>query len=214
MRQSLILILLVTSLKIYSQNKFIDSIKIYQQARIDSIASLLTIQKKDIIADIGSGNGNTLIRLTKQFSDISLFVEDIDSLKCNRKTFEKVLRLNNSKTPIDSFHFIYGTSTSTNLPKKYFDKIFLIAVIHEFDKRREMLTDVKSILKDNGEILIEEPLVYKKIPKDKGCNNPYLTESELQKILTENFIVVLKERFIKDKDKANNRYRKVYLCKF
>lgn len=213
MKQAVILSLLLFSLKAFSQNSFYDSIKIYRQARIDTIASLLTVNKGDFIAEIGSGNGNSLIRLTKQFSDISLFAEDIDSSKCNKKVFAKLLRANKSQTLIDSFHFVYGTDSNTTLPKHHFDKILLIAVIHEFNKRKEMLVEIKSLLKTNGEILIEEPLVHKPILKDKGCNNPYLTEASLLNILSENDIIIVREKTIKDVDKTNNKFRKVYLCK-
>jgi len=212
----LILSLLLTiSLSAYcfSQKSLIDSIRLYKKARIDSIQSLLNLKGSDIIADIGSGNGNNLLRLTLKAKNISLFAEDIDSSKCNKKGFQKLLKQLNSSLPLDSIHFAYGNDSSTTLPKSHFTKVFLIAVMHEFTKQQQMLTDIKSLLKLDGEILIEEPLVHKSIPKDKGCNNPYLTKAELQAIFKQNGFIILSEKLIKEIDKQNNRYRKAYLCK-
>lgn len=197
----------------FSQKSFIDSIRLYKQARIDSIQSLLNFKNDDIIADIGSGNGSNLLRLTAKAKNISLFAEDIDSSKCNKRGFQKILRQLNSSVHVDSIRFFYGNDSTTTLPKQHFTKVLLIAVLHEFTKQQQMLNNVKSLLKPGGEILIEEPLVHKPIPKDKGCNNPYLTEIEIQTIFRQNGFIILAEKLIKDLDKQHNRYRKAYLCK-
>lgn len=188
-----------------------DSVKILKQSRLDTILSLLKVNKGEIIADIGSGKGYNLIRLSKNFPDVSYYVQDIDAIQCNRNVFLKTLKTYNSNQNIDSFHFFKGTTSSTNLPKNYFDKVLLIAVVHEFTKTDSMLTDIKSILKENGDILIEEPLVIKVEKKEKGCNNPYLTEISFKEILERNKIKIIEEKYIKDF--GINKYRKVFLCK-
>ena len=186
-------------------------IKALKQARLDTIVSLLVIKPGDIVADIGSGNGYNLVRLSKYYPPVRYYAQDIDSARCNRTNFVKTIALFNPTMPIDSFTFIYGTVTATHLPPKHFTKVLLTAVIHEFDYKEAMFTDIKSILRPGGEIFIEEPLVLKKAPKDKGCNNPYLTEPELKKILADNGIEIGKEKYIRDS--GNNQYRKVFQCR-
>jgi len=182
-----------------------------KQARIDTILSVLKISNDDIIADIGSGKGYNLIRLTKYFPSIRYYVEDIDSIACNRKNFKNSIKLFNSNISIDNFIFTYGTPTSTNLPKNKFTKVIMIAVVHEFDNRSSMLTDIKSILKPGGYIYIEEPLVIKKVKKDKGCNNPYLTEPEFKQILTDNGLEIEEEK--QTNNTGKNQYRKFFKCR-
>jgi ubiquinone/menaquinone biosynthesis C-methylase UbiE len=189
----------------------LDSIKTLKQLRLDTILSVIKLKEGDVIADIGSGKGYNLIRLANKFPKTTFFVQDIDTTVCNKKTFLKTMKTFNSNLSIDNFHFFKGSETSTNLPKEYFDKVFLIAVIHEFTKLDSMLKDVKSIIKENGEFIIEEPLVRHSIKKEKGCNNPYLTEIQLKEILEKNQIVIIESKYIKDI--GNNKYRMVFRCK-
>ncbi len=185
--------------------------KAIRQARIDTILSVLKITKADTVADVGAGKGYNLVRLSKYFPSIKYYVEDIDSVACSRNNFEKNIKIFNPNISIGNFIFTCGTPTSTNLPKSYFTKVLLIAVIHEFDYKESMLTDIRSIVKPGGYIYIEEPLVIKKTKKDKGCNNPYLTEIELKKIITDNALDIEEEKFIKDAGK--NQYRKIFKCR-
>lgn len=187
------------------------AIKEIKQARIDTILSVLKISNEDIVADIGTGKGYNLIRLTKYFPSIKYYVEDIDSIACNRKNFKNSIKIFNPNIPLDNFIFTYGTPTSTNLPRNKFTKVLMIAVVHEFENKTSMLTDIKSILKTGGYVYIEEPLVIRKVKKDKGCNNPYLTEPEFKKILTDNGLEIEEEK--RTNDTGKNQYRKIFKCR-
>ena len=202
-------LLLLTPICLFGQKK--DFIKILKQSRLDTITSVLKINQNDTVADIGSGDGYNLIRLSKYYPSIKYFVEDIDSSKLNRANFLKNIKIFNPSLSISNFEFVYGTATSTNLPKNYFTKIIMIAVVHEFDDKTSMFNDIKSILKTTGHIFIEEPLVTKSTRKDKGCNNPYLTEAELRKILNDNGIEIETEKYIKDN--GVTKYRKIFKCR-
>lgn len=90
--------------------------------------------------------------------------------------------------------------------------MLLIAVVHEFDEKEKMFADIRSIVKPDGFIFIEEPLVTKPGPKDKGCNNPYLTEQQLRDILAENGLEIAEEKYIQDV--GNNKYRKIFKCSY
>ena len=206
------ILILSTPVFLFGQKQdFISELKALKQSRLDTITSVLKINQNDTVADIGSGDGYNLIRLSKYYPSVKYFVEDIDSSKLNKANFLKNIKLFNSSLSIDNFEFVYGTTTSTNLPKNYFTKVIMIAVVHEFDDKQSMFSDIKSILKTTGHIFIEEPLVTKNTRKDKGCNNPYLTESEFKKILKDNGIEIETEKNIKDI--GGIKYRKIFKCR-
>jgi len=212
MHKIILLFLLVIPVYTIAQKKPPVDVKILKQARLDTIVSMLQITSTDTVADVGSGNGNNLVRLSKYFPPIRYYVEDIDSSSCNRKNFEKMIRVHNPGISIDQFVFSYGTTTSTKLPKNFFTKVLLIAVVHEFDQRDLMLADIRSILKPNGLLFIEEPLTQQPRPKEKGCNNPYLTEEAFKKIITSNGFEILEEKYIRDAGDGS-RYRKFFKCR-
>lgn len=174
------------------------------------MASFIGITRADRVADIGSGTGYNLVRLSTYFLPARYYAEDIDSSRCNKANFEKTIRSFKASIPIDSFSFHYGTISATNLPKRSFTKVLLIAVVHEFDEKEAMFNDIRSILQPGGLIFIEEPLVKQPGPKDKGCNNPYLTEQQLRQVITGNGLDILDERYIRDA--GDKRYRKIFKC--
>lgn len=182
-----------------------------KQGRIDTMVSVIGIISADIVADIGSGNGYNLIRLSNYFPPARYYAEDIDSSRCNRRNFEKMIRSFQAPISIDSFTFRYGTTTATNLPKNYFTKVLMIAVVHEFDEKEKMFADIRSILQPSGFVFIEEPLVNRTVPKDKGCNNPYLTEPQLKQVLSDNGLEIVTEKYIPDM--GDNKYRKIFKCR-
>ena len=75
---------------------------------------------------------------------------------------------------------------------------------------KEMLNDIKRILRENGSVFIEEVLVYKPVKKDRVCNYPFLTEVTFKKILADNNFVIKKEYITLDT--GNNKYSKIFEC--
>lgn len=210
MKTRIILFLLLTPLLINAQNKpTMDQIRQLKQGRLDTMVSMLHITTTDKVADIGTGNGYNLVRLSKYYPSIRYYAEDIDSSFCNRRNLQKMIKIHNPAIAVDSFVITYGTTTSTNLPKSYFSKVLMTAVLHECDHKKEMLADIRSILQPGGLLFIEEPLTPHPMPKEKGCNRPYLTEAELKSILAQNDIEILQEKLIPD---DGNRIRKFYKC--
>lgn len=212
MRSILSICLGILPLLSLAQRKSAVNVEMLKQARLDTIVSMLQITAMDTVVDIGSGNGSNLIRLSKYFPLVRYHVEDIDSSTCNRRNFEKMIRAYNPAISIDSFSFHYGTVTATLLPRASFTKVLMIAVLHEFDSRDEMLSDIKSILKPGGFIFIEEPLTTTPGPVEKGCNNPYLTEPAFREILQRNRIEIVQEKSIMDAGNGR-RFRKFFKCR-
>jgi ubiquinone/menaquinone biosynthesis C-methylase UbiE len=193
-----------------SMKTSLKEVQAIKQARLDTMVSVINIVKGDVVADIGSGNGYNLVRLSKYFPPVKYYAEDIDSARCNRKNFAQMIKNFQADIALDSFVFTYGTTSTTGLPRQHFTKVLMIAVVHEFDEKASMFADVRSLLKPGGFVFIEEPLVLKTVPKDKGCNNPYLTEAALKKIFSENGLQIVEEKYIKDM--GSNKYRKIFKC--
>ena len=179
-------------------------------AKFNVVSKFLSLSPTDIIADIGTGAGYSLIPIANNCPECKFIVEDIDSLTCNTKTLTKKINNTGNKTSIENFEFYYGTEKATNLPSAKFNKVLIFDVIHEMTYKNEMLNDIKRILQKNGSIFIEEILVHKSVKKDKVCNYPFLTELEFKKILADNNFVIKRESITFDT--GNNKYMKIFEC--
>ena len=180
------------------------------EAKFDVVSKFVDLSPVDIIADIGTGTGYSLIPLANNCPECKFIVEDIDSLSCNAKSLTKKINNNGNKTSIENFKFHYGTEKATNLLSATFNKVLIFDVIHEMTYKTEMLNDIKRILQKNGSIFIEEILVHKPQKKDKVCNYRFLTEVEFKKLLADNNFLIKKETITFDT--GNNRYIKIFEC--
>lgn len=132
------------------------------------LINFLDVKKGDVIAEVGAGNANSTIALSLLFDSVTLYAEDINKKILNKKKFNK--KINYFKdfrnTPeTNTFNFVIGTFTSTNLPNKTFDKIFLTATYHEFSHPDEMIADLNMKLKTGGKIYIIEEFSLPNIKK-------------------------------------------------
>ena len=180
------------------------------EAKFDVVSKFVDLSPVDIIADIGTGTGYSLIPLANNCPECKFIVEDIDSLSCNAKSLTKKINNTGNKTSIENFKFHYGTEKATNLLSATFNKVLIFDVIHEMTYKTEMLNDIKRILQKNGSIFIEEILVHKPQKKDKVCNYRFLTEVEFKKLLADNNFLIKRETITFDT--GNNRYIKIFEC--
>ncbi|HMK03124.1 MAG TPA: methyltransferase domain-containing protein [Ferruginibacter sp.] len=179
-------------------------------AKFNITSKFLDLSPADIIADIGTGTGYSLIPIANSCPACKFIVQDIDSLSCNAKSLTKKINNTGKKTSIENFEFHYGTEKTTNLPSLKFNKVLIFDVIHEMTYKTEMLNDIKRILQKNGSIFIEEILVHKPVKKDKVCNYPFLTEVEFKKLLVGNNLIIKRESVTFDT--GNNKYIKIFEC--
>ena len=191
------------------QIKSADSISAERQRLL---FNFLNISLQDKIVDIGTGDGFNLVPIANRYPTLTFTAEDIDTKYCNKELLTKRIKRSGNVTRIENFNIQIGTETSTNLPGDTFTKVLLFDVIHEMTFKAEMLADIKRILKNNGEIYIQEILVRKKVKKDKICNYPYLTEDELKTLLRDNKLKITKEAMFIDTD--HNKYIKLFECNF
>jgi ubiquinone/menaquinone biosynthesis C-methylase UbiE len=174
------------------------------------INKFLNLSNKDVIADIGTGSGYSLIPIANECAGCKFTVEDIDSISCNPIALSRRIAKTGNKITINNFSFYYGTERSTNLPSATYNKVLIFDVIHEMTYKTEMLYDIKRILQKNGTVFIEEILVHRKIKKDRICNYPFLTEPAFKEILAANKFMILREEMTFDT--GNNRFIKIFEC--
>jgi ubiquinone/menaquinone biosynthesis C-methylase UbiE len=191
--------------KVLAQKLNPDSIS---KDKLQKTLAFLNLTEKDIIADIGTGTGYSLVPIAGANPKIIFTVEDIDSTKLTYKTLTKQIEKNGSKANIQQFKIVYGTETSTNLPSATFNKILVFDVIHELSSKKEMLDEIKRILQQNGSVFIEEILVRKPQKKDRICNYPFLTEEVFLKLMEENNFILKREE--KTIDNGKNKYIKIF----
>ena len=178
--------------------------------KLNIVNSFLALSPADVIADIGTGTGYSLIPIANHCPGCKFIVEDIDSSSCNTKSLTKQINNTGKQTSIENFEFHYGTEKATNLPSETFNKVLIFDVIHEMTFKNEMLKDIKRLLQKNSSIFIEEILVHKPVKKDRVCNYPFLTEAAFKKLLADNNFQIKKETITFDT--GSNRYIKIFEC--
>jgi tetratricopeptide (TPR) repeat protein len=132
------------------------------------------IKNGDTVADIGAASGWMDAMLSIYLDSVTFYIQDIDTLYSSQVELDKAVNYFSqfrSRPQTNKFIFILGTEKSTNLPNGFFDKIILNNTFHEISKPFEIIEDIKSKLKPNGEVLIREGFS-NKFRKNKlsGCN--------------------------------------------
>lgn len=182
------------------------------QARKNIEAAFIQLSPADKVADIGTGAGYSLVPIVSRYPQLRFVAEDIDSGYCNKKLLTKAARQLKYNINTDSIDIHIGTEKSTGLPPHSFTKVLAFDVLHEMTYKTEMLADIKNILQQNGVLIIGEILVHKTKKKERTCNYPYLTETELKDILSANHLRVTKEAMTFDN--GRNKYLKLFECIF
>src|SRR6202008_3096670 len=91
----------------------------YQKDLMDFI----DVKPGDVIADVGADDAHFTLALTLLYDNITLYAEDIDPKRLNRKKFNKQVAYYTKlkgKPLDDNLQYTIGTYTSTNLPENTF----------------------------------------------------------------------------------------------
>ena len=163
------------------------------------------------VASIGARCGHWEASFAASTENVHFYLEDIDTCFFNQRQVGFAWHYYDSLrgSPMTStYTLVTGTEESTLLPEKTFDKIIIINSFHEFSRMDEMLADIKTKLKEDGILYIDET-----VPKKTGqlhgiCKKPMLTPEEMISILSKNgyeYINGLEILFRKGKP-----FRKIY----
>ena len=118
-----------------------------------------------VFADIGASSGYYDAAMAVFLDSVTFYLNDIDHHCLNERNLNKVLRYysklrGSSIQTTNSFRYIIGTPTKTNLPENTFDVIFSNATMHVIDELDSMLTDLHRNLKPDGSLYIRDEFVY------------------------------------------------------
>lgn len=136
------------------------------------------IKNGEYIADIGAASG-WIEGIFSTFSDsVHYYIQDIDRYTSGQDQMDAVIRYYNSiktSTQTNTFNYIRGKMTKTNLPNSTFDKIVIINALHEMDDWKKILMDASQKIKPRGQIILRD--YFSNIFKDivnPGCNKKSL----------------------------------------
>jgi len=115
--------------------------------RVSKTLVLANVKSKSKVLDIGCGTGTLLYFLSRDRTlklygiDISDEMFEIAQRKLNKKA---ILKLGPVRTVLEYYK------------KNYFDYIFIDDAFHHLSNQEEVLEDLKSLLKENGKLIISD----------------------------------------------------------
>lgn len=132
------------------------------------------LKNGDVVADVGAASGWIEGALSVLLDSTTFYVQDINPFYLNESEFSKVINYYSrvrSTPQTNKFYFIIGKERKTLLPDSMFDKVILINTIHEIKFRNKIIKDLRTKLKPNGSIIINEPFSNEfKVIRHIGCN--------------------------------------------
>lgn len=122
------------------------------------LLSFFDLHKGDMVAEVGAAEGHNIAGLALLADGLTLYAEDINAKYLNQKNLDKcVRRISRYKTQITcDIRLVLGNESASLLPENAFDKILLIATLHEFSRMHEMIADLYTKLKPGGKIYVLE----------------------------------------------------------
>ena len=155
------------------------------------------IKNGDAIAELGAGDGSCSGAISLLYDSLNIYLEDIDTKSLNEKALAKIknkyTRLRVSPQT-NTFNFVIGTYTTTNLPDATFDKILMFQAFHEFTYVDDMLSDMAKKLKPNGKLILMDAFSLKE--KTIKCTQGHrgLTINETIEIMKRHGFLLTKMR--------------------
>ena len=187
--------------------KTMDDLYRQKQSELD----FYEFESGQVVASIGAQCGHWEAAYASTTDSVQFYLEDIDTAFFNQRQIGFAWHYYDSlrgRPMTSTYSLITGTEESTLLPENTFDKIIIINSFHEFTQQEEMLADIKTKLKANGILYIDET-----VPKKPGqlhgvCKKPMFTSEKMISIFSKNgyeYIDGLEILFRKGKP-----FRKIY----
>ncbi|GGE52691.1 methyltransferase type 11 [Pullulanibacillus camelliae] len=135
----------------------------------DEILALLGLERGDVVADLGSGNGFFTVPIAQK-TETTVYAVDIEP-----KMLEG-LKVYADQEEVKNIQTVTSDLIDIDLPDDSVDKIFSSLVMHEVSDLNAMLSEMKRILRVNGKLLIldweavemnEGPPLKIRIPSEK-----------------------------------------------
>lgn len=135
---------------IYSEENWEDRDK-WQMPEL--IIEQLEVGFGDHVADIGCHEGYMTIKLANHVgTDGTVYAVDIKSYRLDN------LKKNLEERGIESVKVIEGDYDDPKLPKDSLDAVLILDAYHEMDEFKKILKHIKSALREEGRLVILEPI--------------------------------------------------------
>jgi len=115
----------------------------------EQVMSLLKINKNDVIADLGAGNGYFTVPIAKETTTNVYAIDVQDDML-------QLLKKHARHEKVDNIEYILGDVEETSLPSQSVDKGIMAFVYHEVANPDAVLREIQRILKPDGKFLIVE----------------------------------------------------------
>lgn len=130
-------LLMINPLRAFIQEKYEMSI----------FCKMLTGTKISNALEIGCGNGNGARLIKKYFKPETIVAVDLD------EKMVEIAKKGNNDTSID---FMIMDAAQLKFPENSFDVVFDFGIIHHIPNWRGCLRELKRVLKNNGELMLQE----------------------------------------------------------
>jgi ubiquinone/menaquinone biosynthesis C-methylase UbiE len=174
----------------------------------------LHVNEGDTIVDIGaqSGTYEGCFLAVNNFKTVRFILVDIDTSCLNGQKVNNMIA-HYSKVKGDSirnsFQIVQNTPDSLWLPLNAYRKVWLFNTLHEIPDQQKMVKDIKTILKQGGEItILEIPAKYEG-QLHGGCHQPLLTLEKINALFSSNGF-----RFIDKKLVARKKHFDVFMARY
>ncbi|MBW0178185.1 methyltransferase domain-containing protein [Sediminibacterium sp.] len=153
------------------------------------------LETVDTLVDIGCQDGLFSREIARFYPNVFLVLEDLEFFtlcnKSGKKCTDYFTQTEIKKTFRDSrkyqnienrYRFIAGRIDSIPLATSSYKRVLCRRTVHEFEKTKKMVSELKRILKTDGILTIVEPEPNYKNHIDEFCNKKYLTKNEVLEI--------------------------------
>lgn len=111
--------------------------------------SVLSVQRDDVIADLGAGNGYFTIPLAKETN------EKVHAVDVQPEMIQ-LLKQRAEQMAITNIEYQVADVSSTALPSHSIDKGLMAFVFHEVEPKDAVMDEIRRIMKPNGQFLFIE----------------------------------------------------------
>ena len=124
---------------------------IQEKYELKILREMTSINNIQTVLEIGCGNGNGTKLIKKYFSPKNIIAIDID---------ERMINIAQNRNIDSTILYKIMDASKLDFPDKQFDAIFDFGIIHHIPNWKDCLTELKRILKPNGELILEDLSIY------------------------------------------------------
>lgn len=142
----------------------------------EKIIDQLAVNEKDVVADLGAGNGFFTLPLAKRTKQ-QVFAVDLEP-----KMLE-LLKQRVEKEQLGNIHYVVSDLEKINLESESVSKVIAAFVLHEVGSLKQALNEIKRILQPEGELMVVD---WEAVETESGPPlNHRVSSQEMYKVMRE-----------------------------